>query len=159
MSLILIPIVKVGNDDVTETILLCSNKVYDFFQNSSGQTVFYYSDTDGQRYKFIQYTTSYTKAQFHAKVREVANEQWINIQFIEWDRTTREGITRINVEHVVKGLNCRVNGNSGYSYLWLERGSNKPHLRVLTTHTIQDISRASSRSASLSPSVPYPITW
>jgi hypothetical protein len=159
MSLILIPIVKIGNDTVSETILLCSNKVHDFFENSSRQTVFYYSDTDGQRYKDIRYTSSLTKAQFHAKVREVANEQWINIQFIEWNRKTREGIARINVEHLVKGLNTKVNGNSGYSYIWIERGSNKPHLRILTTHTIEDISRSSSRSASLSPSVPYPARW
>jgi hypothetical protein len=159
MSLALIPIVKERNNTVSYTMLICTNKVHDFFQDSDGHTVFYYSDTDGQRYKDKQYTSSLTKAQFHAKVREVANEQWINIQFIEWDRKAREGITRINVEHLVKGLNTKVNGNSGYSYIWIERGSNKPHLRILTTHTIEDISRASSRSASLSPSVPYPTTW
>jgi hypothetical protein len=152
MSLVIVPIVKVGGDTVSYNLLLCSNKVHDYYQNSSNQTVFYYSDTDGQRYKDVKYTTSLTRLQFKSRIREVANEQWINIQYIEWDRKTRTGLRGINVEHLVKGRNTTVNGISGYSYIWLDRGSNKPHIRVLTTHTIEDISRASSRSASLSPS-------
>jgi hypothetical protein len=154
MSLVIVPIVKKGNDTVSYNLLICSNKVQDFYQNSSGQTVFYYSDTPGQRYKALKYTSSLSKAAFHARIREVANEQWINIQYIELDRkTVNPGkIMRMNVEKLVYGRNTTINGISGYSYIWIERGSNKPHLRILTTHTIEDLSRASSRSASLSPS-------
>ena len=152
MALFIAPIVKVGGDTVSYNLLLCTNKVLDFHQNSSGQTVFNYYDTGGRRYRAVEYTSSLSKAAFHSRIREAANEQWINIQYTEWDRKTETGIKRINVEHFVKGRNVSINGVAGYSYIWIERGSNKPHIRVLTTHTIEDISRSSSRSASLSPS-------
>jgi len=152
MALFIAPITKEGKKDVSYNLLLCTNKVLDFEQNSSGSTVFYYYDTGGRRYKAIEYTTSLSKAAFHSRIREAANEQWINVQYIEKDHKTETGIMRINVEHFVRGRNYTHNGVAGYSYIWIDRGSNESKLRLLTTHTIEDISRSSSRSASLSPS-------
>ena len=161
MALFIAPIVsKQSGTHITTyspalSVLLNTKKVEDFekYSANSAQTLFWYSMTDDSQYRSRRCITTLTRQQFKAKVRETDNERFIQINFIEFNgKTGIDVVKEINVDRLVWGYDTTVNGKTGYSYIWIERGAFKPYIKGLTTHTIAEINHSSSGSVSLSAS-------
>jgi len=159
MALIIVPVLEKKNGKGIESFspaknfLLSTTKVMDFEKDTINPLYcrFYYSDTEGKNYRASRFYTSLSRSQFKAKAREVQNERFIQINFIVFDSTQNVNILKeINVDRIVYGYDTTYNGLSGYSVLILERGSNQPHIKCITTHTIAEINHSSSGSVSLS---------
>jgi hypothetical protein len=159
MALIIVPVLAKKNGITSETFspaknfLINTTKIMDFGKDTINPLycIFYYSDTEGKNYRASNFYTSLSRAQFKAKAREAQNERFIQINFIVFDSTQNVNILKeVNIDRIVYGYDTTHNGVSGYSVLVLERGSNQPHIKCITTHTIAEINHSSSGSVSLS---------
>lgn len=134
-----------------ETLLLVSSKVCDFWEDTDG-VVFYYKYRDDRREKSVEFKTALTMAQFHQKLNEVANEQYVYVQVTEIYGKFKQALVvnrtyRVNIDQIAYGKNI----NTTSSYLWIDRGPFEL-LRLKTTHTIDEIDNIASESFSISTS-------
>jgi hypothetical protein len=161
MALFIAPIIEKKDGKTVQSFatavnyLLSNQKVDVDWKNPSSptQTYFHYQSVEGQKYGSIRLLTTLTDSQLRVKLRKVTNEQFIRLAFVEYNGRqsyTYPLLKRININRIVYGHDHSINGISGYSVLYIERGTNKSNIKTITGHTIAEIMASSSNSGSLS---------
>lgn len=154
MALFTETMVRKNGATYTKELLLCTQRVGEFFTNADSYTEFHYKERRNDRVSPIRFQTATSKAAFHAKVREAENEQWMNIQLLyEKGHGSADGwrtlnkTKRINDEDIIMGWD----GETGQSHLIIEDADFRAR-HYITSHTIDEINETFSASVSRSPS-------
>jgi hypothetical protein len=151
MALVTVPITEKDRQAYVKSVLINTLKVCDF-KNDSGSCVFHYEKTNGERTPSVEFKTSYSKNTFHTLIRQATNERWFNVQVL----TERTGNKREKTVNEVKKIDSN-------RVIWAENvGTTQCDVTYARTafevvimrcsHTIADLNRAESNSASLSAS-------
>lgn len=130
----------------TTELLINTNKVCDFYASGTS-VIFYYAELEDGRTPTIEYKTTSSRNAFHSKVREAANEKWVQLDVTQVNNKTHDGYMTINTDKIVKGWDI----DTASCYLEIERGQFDKVL-LKTTHTIAEIDDAASASRVLSAS-------
>ena len=150
---------KKGRESWAKTILLNSNRVVSFMKDEQSpltKTILYYNLADGERGGTWELQLSHFINTVSTRLFEDETNPYIYMDVaaykeIGFGREHATSVTqrkwKVNSNAVVWAEDL---ANGTQSYVYLRKGLNL--LRLLTSHTVADLSRAYSRSASLSKS-------
>lgn len=140
-----------------KNLLINSSRVVDFFkdeQNPLTRTILHYRINDFERgetweLQLNHYVNTVSTRLFEDETNPFI---WMDVQTYkqfgkeEYTSTTQRK-WKVNADNIVYAYDL---SNGTQSYVWINRGLN--FVRLLTSHTVADLSRAYSKSASLSKS-------
>ena len=161
-GLIKVVVSKKKNKDITitsqKTLLLSTDRILDMSDNASGKAVFYYDIwIDDNRDLPCNFTcTNYNSAQLHwaIKLVDTSNSRfWVHCLYesrVTGGRNNRkiDKMIKLFADQIIYGWN---DPTGLTSHIVIRRGSNVYRLEL--SHTLDDLIRASSKSASLSASL------
>lgn len=153
-GLLSVPVNKKDGATYSKTLLLQSNRILDFERNTStGLCDFWYDISPMDlKHPAVQFSCStYTVANLDWRINRSDTTQ--NRFYVHVMRSRKNGATEVKRDKMVKMYAAQIlygyDKSDGLGcYLWISRGNDV--YRWETSHTITDLIRAASKSASLS---------
>ncbi len=151
MALFKLDVVERDNKDFSATYLLNTEKVGNFYYDSSarsgsGGTIFHYVENEDRKNKAVRYITSESYTTFEDHFNEAMQKRRINLQIVakgETDETWEQDVN-VDANRIVYAEN---DSTGSFAYVYFENGAFET-LRYKTKENIDEIESESSTSAS-----------
>jgi hypothetical protein len=156
--LFLVTPLKLNRKSFTNATLLNSNRVSDFMKSQqypTTRTDLYYDAGEGERGSTFSFELNHTANTIATRMNEDDTNKVVKLNVLSYkvgttapEKTTasNQKIWEVGTDKIVWGYDI----SNTQCFLWLDRGLN--WVRIKCSHTVADISRAVSTSASLSAS-------